>query len=104
MWSYPGDSLYLETAKSYLDFALSCHDSIRSFYFSHKVAWGAAIIANITKDDRYVNLSKSIVDYLLSIQDGSGVWLKDEPAHTSFDQTAEIAIWLREISAELSDV
>jgi hypothetical protein len=99
-----GDSLYLETAKSYLDFALSCHDSIRSFYFSHKVAWGAAIIANITKDDSYVNLLKSIIDYLLSIQDESGAWLKDESAHTSFDQTAEIAIWLREISAELSDV
>lgn len=99
-----GDSCYLETAKSYLDFALNCHDSISSFYFSHKVAWGAAIIANSAKDSRYVNLSKSIIDYLLSIQDESGAWLKGEPAHTSFDQTAEIAIWLREISAELSGI
>jgi hypothetical protein len=99
-----GDDAYLKTAKNYLEFALSCHESIRSFHFSHKVAWGAALIAKITSEPKYVELSTNIVNYLLSIQDSEGVWLKEEPIHTSFDQTAEIAIWLKEISAELNPV
>ncbi|MGH3672946.1 MAG: hypothetical protein ACRDSH_20330 [Pseudonocardiaceae bacterium] len=43
----------------------------------------------------------TIADHLLDIQDPSGAWLIDQPAHTTFDQTAEISIWLQEISAEL---
>jgi hypothetical protein len=54
-----------------------------------------------TKRTEYADFSKSIVDYLLSIQDVSGAWLKDQPAHTSFGQTAEIAIWLKEICSEI---
>ncbi|MGK7873489.1 MAG: hypothetical protein AB4426_09295 [Xenococcaceae cyanobacterium] len=104
LYQATGEDNYLNTAKSYLDFALTCHDSIRTFYFSHKVAWGAAIVANLTKELRYENLSTSIADYLLSIQESEGVWLKDEPPQISFDQTAEIAIWLREISTELSEM
>ena len=90
---------HLDTASRYLDFAMGCH-GIRSFHFSHKVAWAAAIVANLTKKTEYSDFSKCIVDYLLGIQDVSGVWLKNEPAHTSFDQTAEIAIWLKEICSE----
>lgn len=93
---------YLGTAKSYLDFALNCHDNLRTCHFSHKVAWGAAIVANLTRELRFADLAKSISEYLLSIQDANGGWLQEQPAHTSFDQTAEIAIWLREIAAELS--
>lgn len=58
-----GDNFYLNTANKYLDFALSCHDNIRSFYFSHKVGWGAAVIANLTGEIEAVKLSKSIADY-----------------------------------------
>ena len=92
---------YLDTAMSYLDFAMRCHESIHTFHLSHKVAWGAAVVAGLTKETRYSDFSKSIVDYLISIQDASGAWLKNEPAHTSFDQTAEIALWLKEICSEL---
>lgn len=95
-------SKYLDTAKKYMDFAMSCHDGIFSFYFSHKVAWGAAILANITGEKRCSEFAQKIGDYLLSIQDDEGTWLASEPAHTSFDQTAEIAIWLKEIAKELS--
>ena len=94
------NSEYLAAALNYLDFAMGCHSSIRAFHFSHKVAWGAAIIAGITKEGKYTAFAEKIVDHLLDIQDADGAWLKNEPAHTTFDQTAEIAIWLREISSE----
>lgn len=97
-----GNDRYLETAKHYLDFATQCHDSIRSFYFSHKVAWGASIIANLTKEQNYINFCTDIADYLVSLQDSQGLWLQEQPPSTFFDQTAEIAIWLKEISSELN--
>ncbi len=96
------DAHYLATATSYLAFALSCRGNLPTSSLSHKVAWGAAIMANLTNEVQYAHLAQSIADYLVRIQDPSGMWLPDQPAHTSFDQTAEIAIWLREISAELS--
>jgi hypothetical protein len=96
-----GDGVHLRTACDYLDFALSCEGNLRSCYTSHKVAWGAAVLARITGDPRCTELAVTIADHLLDIQDPSGVWLADQPAHTTFDQTAEIAIWLQEISTEL---
>jgi hypothetical protein len=42
-----------------------------------------------------------ITAFLLEIQDTSGAWSRAEPTHTTFDQTAEIAIWLQEIAVEL---
>jgi hypothetical protein len=103
LYQATGELLFLETAKNYLDDALCCENNIRTFYFSHKVAWGAAIIANLTQDKQYLELATDIADYLVSIQDKSGGWLLDEAPYISFDQTAEIALWLREISAELSN-
>ncbi|MDJ0680550.1 MAG: hypothetical protein QNJ18_11880 [Xenococcaceae cyanobacterium MO_167.B52] len=101
LYQASNDDSYLDCAKKYLDFALACHENIRKFHFSHKVAWGSAIIANLTQESKYIDFATSILDYFLNIQDTSGAWLKDEPPHVSFDQTAEIAIWLREVSAEL---
>jgi hypothetical protein len=92
---------YLTAARGYLDFALACHGHLRRCHTSHKVAWAAAILARITGDPRCGELAASIADHLIAIQDPSGAWLTDQPAHITFDQTAEIAIWLQEISAEL---
>jgi hypothetical protein len=63
---------------------------------------GTAVVAGLTGEATYTEFSKSIADYLLSIQDARGAWLKDDPVHTAYDQTAEIAIWLREIGLVLS--
>ena len=77
-----GDVAHLEAARDYLDFALSCGGNLRTFYFSHKVAWGAAALARIMGDQRCVELATAIADHLLEIQDPSGAWLTDQPAHT----------------------
>lgn len=97
-----GVSGFLDTAVGYLDFAMACHESILAFHYSHKVAWAAALVAGLTGKTQYSDFSENIADYLLGIQDESGAWLKEEPAHTAYDQTAEIAIWLREIASAVS--
>ncbi|HET9253926.1 MAG TPA: hypothetical protein VFO16_01840 [Pseudonocardiaceae bacterium] len=89
---------HLRAACGYLDFVLSCEGDLRSSPASHQVAWGAAVLSEITADPRGAGLASAIADHLLAIQDPSGAWLISQPAHTTFDQTAEVAIWLREIS------
>ena len=101
LYEATGDQVFLQAGKDYLDLLLRSTGNIRSFHFSHKVAWGSAIMARITQDRRYIELAENITDYLLSIQTPSGAWLDDQPAFTTFDQTAEIAIWLYEIANEL---
>jgi len=101
LYAATNESRYIDTAKEYLEFLLTCQGNLRTFHYSHKVAWGAAILARITKDARYMELAKGIADYLVQTQSPDGRWLSDQPAYTFFDQTAEIAIWMREISSEL---
>lgn len=49
-------------------------------------------LARIISDPRCTELAVTIADHLLAIQDSSGAWLVDQPAHTTFDQTVEISI------------
>jgi hypothetical protein len=60
------------------------------------------VLGRIADDPRAIELAVQIADFLVEIQDPSGAWLAGEPPHTTFDQTAEIAIWLQEISVELA--
>ena len=101
LYKVTAEEVYLNAARDYFEFAFSCKSDLRSSPTSHKVAWGAAVLARITHDHRCAELAVTIADHLLAVQDRSGAWLVDQPAHTTFDQTAEISIWLQEISAEL---
>ena len=104
LYSATQDPHYLHLAREYLEFLLTCQGNLRAFHYSHKVAWGAAMLARLTKDPRYTALAKDITDYLVATQSQDGRWLTDQPAYTFFDQTTEIAIWLKEISNELSAI
>ena len=96
-----GDATYLATARHYLAFALTCGEALRECHFSHKVAWGGAILARITGDEAAARLAVAIGGFLLGTQHECGAWLPKESAIVACDQTAEAAIWLREIGGEL---
>lgn len=70
---------YMAAAKEYLNFASTCQNHLYTCYFSHKVAWGAAIIANLTGERCFADLAVRIADYLLSIQGANGAWLQEQP-------------------------
>lgn len=101
LYQATGDAACLATAQRYLEFALSCGETIRRSHFAHKVAWGAAVLARLTVDRSAADLALAIAQSLLDSQDQSGAWLVAEPPIVSLDQTAEVAIWLREIAGEL---
>lgn len=98
------DQRYLDCAKYILDFALTCHESICMFSFSHKVAYAAALVAAETKEAKYRRLAIALGEYFLSIQTDDGLFCKDFDLIDRFDQSAEISIWLREINNELKRV
>ena len=95
------DPAYLNGARAYLAFLQSVDQSLYTFSFSHKVAWGASVLARVGDDKEALEMAIRIADFLVDIQDTSGGWLVDEPLETSLDQSAEIATWLFEIDAEL---
>nr|KAG5714763.1 hypothetical protein BaRGS_000251 [Batillaria attramentaria] len=99
-----GDSKFLQTAESILDFLLTCDKSMYSFFLSHKAAFGAGLVAQATGKMKYRDMAAQIVSHLLSLQGGDGEFLKDLPTQARLDQSAEIAIWLRELANNLTSL
>lgn len=95
------DKRFLESAMAVMDFALKCHETIYSFSFSHKVAYAAALLATETKEEKYRTLAIRIGEFLLSIQTKDGFFCEEMLPIDKYDQSAEIAIWLRELTNEL---
>lgn len=100
LYQATGDHIYLRAAERYVEFALNCQGNIDSFHYSHKVAWGASLIAMLAKNQRYQDLADRIASYLMSTQQSDGCWFAKDAVETMFDQTAEIAIWLNEMTVQ----
>ena len=89
---------YLKAAKWYLDTALSCNSQMYRSHFSHKIAWAAAWLGNITGEEKYKMAAKKIAEFLCTLQNENGLFLGDADVLDKYDQSGEISIWLKEIS------
>lgn len=94
------DETYLKAAKAYLEFSLSCDESVYQCDFSHKIAWAASIIYKCTHDTRYLLAIEKITDHFIAKQK-NGMWFA-ENINNSYDQSAEIACWFLEIEKNIS--
>jgi len=103
LYKATGKQEYLDGARQYLEFALSCNESIFSCNFSHKIAWACSIIYSITGDERCLDAVERITRHFVSTQSREGLWYPEDKT-TAFDQSAEIACWLCEIRKNLSEV
>lgn len=90
----------LELAKDYAGFALRCPHLPREHY-AHKVAWGAALLAEATGEAQYRDLAERITTTLVDAQTDDGDWLPEQPRVTRLDQSAELGLRLGEIAAYL---
>ena len=86
---------FLNAAKSYLDFSLSCDKSVYSCNFSHKIAWAASLLYECTGEERYLAVIDKSTSYFLASQ-GDNMWFTDD-INASYDQSAEIACWFLDI-------
>lgn len=97
--------IYAATSDAnYLSAAKACLESVQALSEGEpdiQIAWGASVLANLTKESRFVELAKVFADKIVSEQTLDGTWdLKSTP----FIETAHNAIWLSHIIAELSGV
>lgn len=95
-----GRQEYLDTARAYVEYAAGTH-GVYATHFSHKLAWGASLLYRVTGESRYRDIALRIAGFMADLQGVDGAWFGDQPLHVSLDQTAECAIWLRTIPAEL---
>lgn len=98
------DRKYLDAAKKYLDFSLSCESNVLSCNFSHKLAWSASIIYSLTGEKKYYDAVKKITQHFVATQSETGVWYENTDTNTVYDQSAEIACWLLDISTNLKEL
>lgn len=94
-----GDEAALEAARRYAGFALRCGPGIEVNHFAHKVAWGLGLLHRATGDARHHALARAITEHLIDEQADDGGWLEDDPLVARLDQSAEVCIWLTELSA-----
>ena len=97
------EQLYIQGAVCLAEFCASCHESMYSFHFAHKVAWAAACLARLTGDKWLYGMSIRVASSLLDSQDPeTGGFLPGDPIHDRIDQTAELSMWLRDVARMLS--
>ncbi len=97
LYKKTGVEKYLDAAISYFDFLFTCQEDVFSNKYSHKVAWGATLLFNITNNKKYFTAVEKIMDYYLQRQ-VNGVWYLNEDINTTYEQSPEIALWFLEIS------
>jgi hypothetical protein len=86
---------FLDAAKSYLDFSLSCDKSVYSCDYSHKIAWAASLLYRCTGDEKLLVVIDKISDYFIANQKND-MWFTND-INASYDQSAEIACWFLDI-------
>lgn len=94
-----GEAQALDTARRYADFALACGEAIEVNHFAHKVGWGMGLLHKATGDARHGAVARAVAEHLIDEQGDDGGWLEDDPLSTRLDQSAEVGIWLTELSA-----
>lgn len=93
---------FLNAAKKYLDFSLSCDVSVYTCEFSHKIAWAASLIYECTGDAKYLEVIDRISAYFITKQKKDGMWYPED-INKLYDQSAEIACWFLDIVKNLKE-
>ena len=97
------DKKYLKAAQKYFDFSLSCNESVYACNFSHKVAWAASVLLEITGEEKYLDAIEKITTHFIKNQSADGMWYADADINTRYDQSAEIACWFMAIYKNIND-
>ena len=97
-----GEAKYLESSKEYARFALCCNASVFNSNFSHKLAWGLSLLQKYESGEWYINAIRRIGDQFEKLQGKEGIWYYPSDLNTAFDQSAEITLWMMEITKNLA--
>ncbi|MFO1256976.1 MAG: hypothetical protein U1E78_00875 [Gammaproteobacteria bacterium] len=97
IYAATSDANYLMTAKSCLESVQGLSEGESDI----QIAWGASVLANLTKESRFIELATVFAEKVVAEQVSDGAW---QSKSAPFIETANNAIWLAHIVAELSEV
>ncbi|CAF3294222.1 unnamed protein product [Rotaria sp. Silwood2] len=97
LYEKTNDKKFLQGAKDYMNFALTCNEHVYSSNMSHKLAWSAALLYKYddTLKEKYLDAIEKITTSLINQQSEQGIF--PGSINSSYDQSAEVAFWLLEI-------
>lgn len=98
LYAATSDNSYLVSAKASFECVQGLNEDGRS---NIQVAWGAAVLAQLTNESRFIEQAKLQAEKVLADQQPEGAW---QTTTRSIVETATNAIWLSHIVAELSGV
>lgn len=97
---------YLEYGMKYQDFVQSCTPRQFEGIEVCKTGWGASVMYQITKANRYCDWAIAVGDYFVRTQKSDGRWVDDRFDPSTLGQdiaiTDQQALWLNAIIASLS--
>ncbi len=96
------NSNFLNSAKAYLDFSLSCDKNIYKCDFSHKIAWAASLVYECTDDGKYLTAIDKISDHFINKQQDD-MWFSED-INLSYDQSPEIACWFLDFIKNINNL
>ncbi len=104
LYQATGIGTYLDYAKRFFEFKLTCFDDRFSFAGSGKSSLGSALYYLCTGDTRARAAAIEFCDFLVETHYPEGGWrdeLEPDELLIYIDHAAEFSIWLNEIAATL---
>jgi hypothetical protein len=98
LYQTTSDLQYLESAELCFNWLSDSPTHLKSTFFSHKLAWGAACLAGVTADPKALELTYAIADSLVFAQDEEGTWEVNEEGMSVSEQTVGYALLLSHLT------
>ena len=102
-----GEPEWLDLAREYMRFA----EGVGEYHFrllrAGKVGWAASVLYTLTGEDKYRDMAVRVGDNLIERQSAEGYWewkAEDGTSAPHNDVTAEMVVWLDEISQAVGHV
>lgn len=96
-----GEQKYLDGAIALHDFNISCR-SVFNHGSAGKFAWGCLYLYDATGNEKYLDTSRRIGEFILGMQGDDGCYVIPGHSHDArFTITAELTMWVSEISRYL---
>lgn len=90
---------HLATAKAFARFAERGSGALLVDHRAHTVAWALGLLARVSGESSYHELSHAIAQSLVARQSDAGTWQDDASDLERIDQTAETALCLFELAS-----
>ena len=98
LYQATGEGEWLALAKEYMCFAEGASDYLFRLLRAGKVGWAASVLYTLTGERKYREMAVRVGDNLIAAQSAAGYWSLPGSEVLKNDITAEMVVWLDEIT------